>query len=161
METAGDNVHDDSQKSKSDEDDMDELEREEANEAAEEEEDERVSAEVEIVRDEKNLALTKMVKAWVQCGDFKKRNRRALLPHQMVHKQPFAMKKGFLTAPKRDARAARVLFDDLKELYVDNFEADFVIVLKPEKKAFIKEQLQGDVDIWKYHPDIDKTAPRL
>lgn len=118
---------------------MDDLEREEAKEADLELEEEEIKENIEIIKDEKNLSLTKMVKAWVQCGDFKKRNRHALLPFQIVHKQPFAMKRGFLTAPKRHERSARVLFDDLKELYVDNFEADFVIVLKEEKKAFIKE----------------------
>jgi len=68
-----------------------------------------------------------------------------------VHKQPLAMKRDFLTAAKRHERAPRVLFDDLKELYVENFEADFVIVIKREKYAFITEQLEEDLDIREYN----------
>ena len=60
------------------------------------------------------------------------------MPWQMVHKQPFAMTKGFLSAPQRHERAGRVLYDDLKELHVDNYEADFVIVVTEAKRAFIK-----------------------
>ena len=68
-----------------------------------------------------------------------------------MHKQPLAITKEFLTAAKRHKGSARVLFDDLKELYRENFEADFVIVIKEEKYAFITEQLQEDLDIHPYN----------
>ena len=88
-ETAGDgNLDEDSdaqaggnsrEEEEEDEGEEDEMDKEEAEEGKPEEAEGR--PDIEIDKDDKHPGLTKEVRVYVQCGDFKKRNRQALLPH--------------------------------------------------------------------------------
>ena len=96
---------------------------------------------------------------YIQAGDFWKKNRLALYPYEMIHDQPMSVEKGFIYAnkmPKEDRdRRDSVLFEEIRKLHVQQFEADYVIVTTPEKFAFIREQLENILKIEKY----DRTKP--
>lgn len=56
-------------------------------------------------------------------------------------------------------KAAMKLYTEIKSLHIEQFEADYVLVTKKEKYAFIKEQLEDDLGIQKFNPKNKRHNP--
>lgn len=80
---------------------------------------------------------------WVSAGSLATENRHAIFPHEMVHRQPMLMEVAFVndSAGMDDSNKAEVnVYERLKQLHCEQFEADFCIVIKKNKQKFIQAQ---------------------